>query len=142
LIFQQETNVDPDPTSSMAFVASEVDKIKNSLGSEMNQIQTMLKKQEEDMKAEMQKLINITTESELERKKAVDEIKNLKENLERQKKEQADAEWEHISRTMHWRNTIDQLEQLSPSKNIRLKTLVTGDYIYNGDADYAIMKNL
>jgi hypothetical protein len=126
LIFQQETNV--DPTQGMAFVAQEVDKIKTSLGSEMNQIQQLLRKQEEDMKTEMQKLISITSESEAERKKAVDEIRTLKETLERQKKEQADMEWEHISRTMHWRNTIDQLEQLNPQGPIKLKTILTGDY--------------
>ena len=76
----------------------------------------LMKKQEDDMKTEMQKLIKITKDSETERLKAVEEIRALKEGYERQKKEQSDLEWEHISRTLHWRNTMDQLEQFSPEK--------------------------
>lgn len=122
-------------------MSSEVEKIKSSLGSEMTQIQQLLKKQEEDMKSEMEKLIKITQESEAERLKAVQEIRQLKENFERQKREQSDLEWEHISRTLHWRNTIDQLDQLSPQKSgIKLKTILTGGYY--GDADYALMQKI
>jgi hypothetical protein len=48
-------------------------------------------------------------------------------------------EWEHISRTIHWRNTIDQLEQLTPERsNIKLKTVFNGN-LY-GEADYALFQ--
>lgn len=91
------------------------------------------------MKDEVQRLIKITQDSEADRKKAVEEIRELKENLEKQKKEQSDLEWEHISRTIHWRNTIDQLEQLTPERsNIKLKTVLNGN-LY-GEADYALFQ--
>ena len=39
-------------------------------------------------------------------------------------------EWRYVSRALHWRNSLDELTTLTPTKdNIRLKTVIVDDYV-------------
>lgn len=92
----------------------------------MYNLQQTIVKQDDSLKTEMDRLIKLTEESEKERKKAVDEIKRLKDEFKRQRKEQSDIEWENVSRTLHWKNNMEELNFLTPEKSgLKLKTAVS-----------------
>lgn len=42
-------------------------------------------------------------------------------------------EWDHISRTLHWRQSMEDLERLSPTKkNVQIKQIIANGYFQDG----------
>lgn len=62
-----------------------VDKIKDSVKGEMDEIKQVISKQDRTVRAEVEKLIQMTKDSEQERKHAIDEIKSLRDAYRKQK---------------------------------------------------------
>lgn len=48
-------------------------------------------------------------------------------------------EWRFVSRALHWRNSLDQLGNLTPTKdNLHLKTVLVDDYVQGAPINHLI----
>ena len=64
------------------------------------------------MRQEVDRLIGIQRRNEQDKMQAVKEVKELKDAIERERKDEADREWNTVSRTLHWRKGMSEIDKL------------------------------